>query len=316
VTFAAPLNLLAALVVPALGLAFLLARRRRRRYAVRFPAADVLAGVLARASSWRRRLPPALLACGALAAAVALARPHATVNVPVERASVMLVTDKSGSMSASDVAPTRLDAARAAAKRFLDRAPKSLLVGFVSYASATEADVTPSRDRTEVRAALDALAADGGTATGDALTAALDQLAARKGRDGRTAPAAVLLLSDGQTTDGADPLAAAARARRLGIPVYTVALGTAEGAVTDPSTGQQVAVPPDPETLRAIAQRSGGQAFEVDDADELDQVYQRLGSRIGTRKERREITAAFAGGALILLLGGLGTGLRWRGRLP
>jgi Ca-activated chloride channel homolog len=167
-----------------------------------------------------------------------------------------------------------------------------------------------------VRAALSALTADGGTATGDALTAALDQLAARKGRDGRTAPAAILLLSDGQTTDGADPLAAAARAKRLGIPVYTVALGTAQGAVTDPSSGQQIAVPPDPETLRAIAQASGGQAFEVDDADELDQVYQRLGSRIGTRQERREVTAAFAGGALILLLGGVGTGLRWRGRLP
>jgi Ca-activated chloride channel family protein len=228
----------------------------------------------------------------------------------------MLVTDTSGSMAATDVAPTRLDAVRGAVRNFLDDVPDELLVGFQSYASGTRASIAPTARRADVRAALDALAAQGGTATGDTLATALDQLEARRGRDGRRAPAAIVLLSDGATTEGSDPLEAAARARTLGIPIYTVALGTAGGVVTDERSGRTIPVPPDPATLREIASRSGGDAFEVDDADSLDKVYERLGSRIGTRKERREVSSAFAGGSFVLLLGGLLGGVRWRARLP
>jgi Ca-activated chloride channel family protein len=174
----------------------------------------------------------------------------------------------------------------------------------------------PSTQRGEIVAALDALAAQGGTATGDTLATALDELEARRGRDGRRAPAAIVLLSDGATTEGSDPLEAAARARRLGIPISTVALGTANGVVTDERSGRTIPVPPDPATLREIASRSGGESFEVDDADALGKVYGRLGSRIGTRRERREVSSAFAGGSLVLLLGGLLGGVRWRARLP
>jgi Ca-activated chloride channel family protein len=311
-----PLYLLAALVVPLLAAAFVLARRRRRRYAVRFPAAVVLAGLRSPAPAWRRWVAPALLACAAVAAAVSLARPEAVVAVPIERASVMLVTDTSGSMAATDVAPTRLDAVRGAVRSFLGDVPDELLVGFQSYASGTRASIAPSTDRGEIRAALDALQAQGGTATGDTLSTALDALEARRGKDGRRAPAAIVLLSDGSTTEGADPLEAAARARRLGIPIHTVALGTAGGVVTDERSGRTIPVPPDPATLRAIAERSGGEAFAVGDAGALDKVYEQLGSRIGTRKERRQISSAFAGGALVLLLGGLFGGVRRRARLP
>jgi Ca-activated chloride channel family protein len=219
-------------------------------------------------------------------------------------------------MSATDVAPSRLEAARRAAESFLDEVPDELLVGFVGYATSTESVLEPTRDRDAVRATLGALQADGGTATGDALGAALDRLEARKGRDGRVAPAAIVLLSDGKTTQGGDPLEAAARARQLGVPVYTVALGTPDGVLPNGPMGQAVPVPPDPETLRAIAERSGGQAFEVEDAGELEGIYERLGSQIGTREEQREISAGFAAAGLLLLLGGVGTGLRWRGRLP
>ncbi len=315
-SFAAPIFLLAALIVPLLAGVWRLERRRRRRYAVRFPGASVVAGVTARTSAWRRRLPPALLALAACALAIALARPEATVAVPVEQASVVLVTDKSGSMSATDVAPSRLEAARRAAESFLEEVPDELLVGFVSYATSTESVVEPTRDRAAVRATLGSLQADGGTATGDALGAALDRLEARKGRSGRVAPAAIVLLSDGKTTQGGDPLEAAARARQLGVPVYTVALGTPDGVLPNGPMGQSIPVPPDPETLRAIAERSGGQAFEVEDAGELEGIYERLGSQIGTRDEQREISAGFAAAGLLLLLGGVGTGLRWRGRLP
>ncbi len=315
-TFAAPTALLALLLVPLLAAVYVLQRRRRRAYVVRFPAASVLAGVVPRSPAWRRWLAPALLATSAAALALALARPQATVAVPVERASVMLVTDASGSMRADDVEPTRLRAAQSAAQRFLDQVPDSLLVGFISYSSAPMTVVEPAVDRVAVRSALSALRADGGTATGDALETALDRLEARRGDDGEVAPAAVVLLSDGKTTAGSDPVRAAQRAGALGIPVYTVALGTPEGVIQNGPYGGLLPVPPDPQTLREIAERSGGAAFRVDDADELDRVYEGLGSRIGTRDERREVSAAFAGGGLLLLLAGLAAGLRWRGSLP
>ena len=311
-SFADPLNLLALLALPVIAALWLLARRRRRAFAVRHPGASVVAGVVQAAPAWRRRLPAVLLGAAAVALALAFARPQATVAVPVERASVVLVTDKSGSMLADDVSPTRLAAAKSAARTFMDSVPDSLLVGAVSYASTVEGLLEPTLDHSAVTDALDALQPEGGTATGDALSSALDRLEARRGHDGRTAPAAIVLLSDGETTQGSDPLEAAERAARLGIPVFTVALGTPDGVIQVPG-GQVLRVPPDPETLEAIARRSGGRAFSVEDAGELDRVYEELGSRIGTRQERREITAGFAGAGLLLLAGGLGTGLRRRG---
>ena len=309
-----PLFLLAALVVPLVALLWRAQRKGRRRYAVRHPGTAVVGTVLPSVSAARRRIPVALLALAALTVSVALARPQATVDVPVERASVVLVTDESGSMLADDVAPSRLEAAQSAAEAFLDEVPDELLVGAVSYSSAVQTMVEPTADHERVRAAVAALQADGGTATGDALTAALDRLEARKGDDGSTAPAAVVLLSDGKTTQGSDPLVAAERAASLRIPVFTVALGTEDGLVAGPN-GEPIAVPPDPATLREIAQRSGGRAFAAGDADALEQAYADLGSRIGTRPEQREVSVAFAGAGLLLLLGSLGSGLRWRGRV-
>ena len=310
-SFAEPLNLLALLAIP-LGVAlFVLERRRRRRFAVRHPAAAIVAQVRGSAPRWRRWAPPALLATAASLLAVGFAKPEATVAVPIEKASVALVTDESGSMAADDVDPTRLRAAQDAARSFLNRVPDELLVGFVGYSGTVHSTVEPTTEHDRIESAIDALSADGGTATGDALNAALDRLQNRKGADGTMAPAAIVLLSDGKTTEGADPLEAAARAAKMRIPIYTVALGTTDGFVEGPS-GEPLAVPPDPETLRYIAERSGGAAFEVEDGGELDAVYEKLGSKIGTRDEQREISVAFVGGGLILLLSGLGIGVRWR----
>ena len=314
-TLGSPVYLVALAAIPFVATAYAIARRRRRRYAVRFPAAAVYASIAGREGRLRRRVPPALLACAAAALAVAMARPQATVAVPVERASVVLVTDESGSMSATDVDPSRLSAARSAAKEFLDGVPDSLLVGFVGFSTQPNAVVEPTLEHEQVGAALEALSPDGGTATGDALTAALDRLEARRGRDGKRAPAAVILLSDGKTTEGSDPLVAARRAARLGIPVSTVALGTSEGTVPGP-VGEPIPVPPDPETLREISRITGGTHTATADAGELDSVYKRLGSKIGTRRVKREVSSSFAAAGLVLLLAGLGTGLRWRGRLP
>jgi Ca-activated chloride channel family protein len=312
-TIASPLHLLALLAIPAVAAAYALARRRRRRFAVRFPATSVLAAVAR--PTFRRVLPPALLAAAGATLAVSFAKPQASVAVPVEKASVMLVTDESGSMSATDVDPSRLAAARSAADTFLDRVPDKLLVGFVGFASQTKAVVEPTLEHDQIRAALQALEADGGTATGDALNAALDRLEARRGKDGGRAPAAVILLSDGTRTEGSDPLAAAQRAKQLGIPVSTVALGTQDGTVPGP-LGEPIPVPPDPATMQEISRITGGTFTEAADADQLDGVYKKLGSKVGTKRVQRDVSSSFAAGGLVLLLAGLGTGLRWRGRLP
>jgi Ca-activated chloride channel family protein len=310
-SFQAPLFLLGLAAIPLALLALWAARRRPARYVVRFPAAATVRQVAGRAGRARRLIPPALL-CASLAGLVtALARPEATVAVPVERASVMLVTDTSGSMNATDVAPSRLAAAKAAAERFLGRVPEQLQVGLVAFADGPHTVLRPTQDRTQVQATLTALRAEGGTATGDALDAALGALGARA-ED--SPPAAIVLLSDGASQSGRDPLELAREARAAGVPVYTVALGTPDGVVEVP--GGLMPVPPDPQSMAQVAQLSGGRAFTAEDADALDEVYETLGSRIGTKKEKREISAGFAAVGLLLLGGAALTSLRWRGRLP
>jgi Ca-activated chloride channel homolog len=207
------------------------------------------------------------------------------------------------------VAPDRLDAARSAAERFLDKAPDELRVGAVAFSDSARVLQPPTTDHGQVRAALAGLVADGGTATGDGLDAALAALEDTNGR--RRPPSAVVLLSDGKQTAGRDAVAVAQEARRAHVPVYTVALGTPDGIVEG-----NLPVPPDPEALRQIAQASGGQAFEASDGDQLESVYERLGSQLGTRKETREITAGFAAAGLLLLGGALVASVRRFGRLP
>ena len=310
-SFQAPLFLLALLAIPLALAALALARRRPDRYVVRFPATATLGAVLPRSGRVRRALPTALLCLALAALALALARPEATVAVPNERASVVLVTDTSGSMNAGDVSPTRLAAAQNAASRFLDRVPKSLQTGLVAYADGPTTVVRPTQDHEEVKTTLNALTADGGTATGDALDAALTALGKR---DSKSPPAAIVLLSDGASKTGQDPAEVARQAKTLGVPIYTVALGTADGVVQQ--GGQVLSVAPDPEALAEVAQISGGRAFAAEDSDALDQVYETLGSRIGTKKEKKEISAGFAAAGLLLLGGAAFTSLRWRGRLP
>ena len=203
-SFQAPLFLTGLLVVPLALAALILARRRPAKYVIRFPAAATLAPLIKRGSRVRRNVPPALLMLALAAMAIALARPEATVAVPVEKASVVLVTDTSGSMNATDVAPNRIDAAKAAAARFLKKVPEQLQVGLVSYADGPQTVLRPTQDRAQVQSTLDSLKADGGTATGDALNSALAALGDQK-------PAAIVLLSDGASKSGADPAEVARR---------------------------------------------------------------------------------------------------------
>jgi Ca-activated chloride channel family protein len=336
--FERPLLLLA-LVGLAVGVALVwwLLGRRRMRYAVRYTNLEVLAGV-AGESAWRRFVPPTLFVASLAALCVAFARPHVERLIPKEKAMVILVIDSSRSMQAEDVKPTRLAAAREAARRFLDRAPGKLRVGLVVFAGEAQVAAPPTADHEVVEQSLDELGEFqifGGTAIGDALAAAVElaQQSLAEGKDTialRAAPAdekglaAILFLSDGSQTRGTlAPFEGADRAKAAGFPVYTVALGTPEGVIRGgfgfgPGFGDEriIPVPPDPETLRDIADTTGGEFTEARTADVLEQTYEKLGSSLGREPGESEITFAFlaAAGGLLLAAGVLSA--LWSPRFP
>ena len=315
-SFATPIWLLGLALVPLALLAYQVSRRRGSRYAVRYTAVPALRLAAAAVPAWRRHLPAALALAALAALVLALAKPQKTVAVPVERASIMLVTDHSRSMSATDVSPDRLSAAQRAARTFLNTLPDQVRVGAVAFSDTPDAVQAPSSDHDDARRIVDAQVADGATATGAALEVAIDALKNDK-QHGKRPPSAIILLSDGKTTVPPDPVPVARTAGQLKIPIYTVALGTRDATVPNPNPfGTPLLVAPDPQTLRQIAQVSGGKAFTAEDSDSLKSIYKTLGSQLGTKTQKKQITATFAIGGLVLLLGAAFSSLRWAGRLP
>lgn len=317
-SFASPVALLGLAVVPMLVLLYIRAERRRRR-ADTFAEPHLMAAVAPRRPGWRRHAPVAAMALAATGLIVSLARPQATIAVALEQATVVIATDRSGSMLAEDVSPSRLVAAREAAGIFLDEVPADVRVGAVAFNHEATVLQTPTRDHAAVREALANVTAAGSTATGDALVAALRSIRSTREADaGSLSPAAIVLLSDGKSVRGRDALEVAEEARAARIPVYTVALGTAAGTIeSERSDGSTVRtpVPPDTATLERIAERTGGEAFAIEDAEQLRRVYERLGSELATENRETEITAWFAGGSLLLLLAGAVASIAWFGRL-
>jgi Ca-activated chloride channel family protein len=352
--FLAPQMLLGLLLVPiAIGF-YLWAQRRRSKYAVRFTNLDLLANLTPRRPAWRRHLP-SVLYLGAIAALlIGLARPTMVIATPREDATVILAMDVSGSMRATDVSPTRLDAAKASALSFIAQLPEGVRVGIVSFASEPVTLVSPTADRAQLKQAIDGLTARDGTAMGDALMQVLDiaekiQTANKETPDRSASPSATppaasavpgasgapsvptdqpsgqplvaaILLSDGANSVGkTEPLDAAQRAKTLGVPIYTIALGTPTGQVTvQDQFGQDVTldVPPDTDTLSQIASITGAKDFNAPTAADLASVYKNLESRIGYTEERQEVTFALVGAGLLLVVIGAGLSAVWFGRLP
>ena len=348
-TFERPLLLLTLLVVPLALALYVLSERRRMRYAIRFTNLDVLAGVVN--GGYRRRFVPLALFLLALAAlCIGMARPQHTTLVPRDRATVILVIDVSRSMEAKDVKPSRIGAATAAVRTFLDRVPGRLQVGLIAFAGDPAVATPPTTNHDLVRKSLDTIEwfpSFGGTAIGDALAAAVKLGQQAVGGDNGNLAAAttaapetqthglvsILFLSDGAQTRGTlQPLEGAERARAAGIPVYTVALGTPNGTLDfgfgrPPPNGsinpspfggppRRVPVPPDPATLHAIADRTGGQFFAARNAKSVQAAYSKLGSRLGRTPGRSEVTYIFlAAAAGLLVAAGLLSAL-WSPRLP
>ena len=319
-SFATPVLLWALLLIPFLVAAYLLAQRRRIKYAARFTNLDLLTNVVDASPGRRRHLPPALAIAALAAVLLAMARPQTVDAVPREEASVVLAMDSSASMTATDVEPTRFDAAKSAASSFLDDLPERFKVGLVSFASSASVLQEPTDDRESVRDSLNTLDSDLGTAVGDAILRSVELAPEGSASSTTDEPAfSVLLLSDGANTTGSDPMDAVEVAKEAGVPIYTIALGTDSGTVdvTDEfGNSQTYAVPPDPDTLRQVAEETGGQFFEAPTEADLQAVYDKLGSKVGFEKKERELSAAFAGaGAALLLLGGT-LSVLWFGRIP
>jgi Ca-activated chloride channel homolog len=314
-SFASPGWLLSLAIVPIALAAYVFARRRARRYAVRFTAVPSLVAAAGRGPTWRRHIPAALALAAISALGLALARPHQTYQKAIDSGSIMLVTDHSGSMASNDVSPTRLAAAERAADDFIGHLPSSVLLGAVAFSTSADAVQGPVSNHGAARSIIDSQTAGGSTATGTALQLALQLL---HGSDKKHPPSAMVLLSDGAANSGIDPTAIAQQAKTDHIPIYTVALGTPNGTLTDPNDpfSPAVPVPPDPQLMEQIASASGGRAFNAQSADQLDSIYKHLGTQLGSVIRTREVTNEFAiAGVALLVLAALGS-TRWSGILP
>jgi Ca-activated chloride channel family protein len=314
-TFQQPLILFALFVVVLLAGLYLLAQRRRKQFTLRFTDLALLSSVVGRRPGWRKHIPPALFLLGAAGLVAAAAGPILNLEVARNDASVMLVIDTSGSMNATDVAPTRLDAARTAAHTLLNQLPSGNRVGLVSFSTSAVLVAPLTDNRDTVQQAIDSLQPGGATATGDGLALAVAQLKAAvtaKTTAGK-APAMIVLLTDGAWNRGPDPLIAAADAKAAGIPVQTVGIGSRSGNVQ--IQGRDIGGV-DEAALQALATATGGKYYFAEAAGQLNQIYSALGSNFAWRPYKFDMTVPLVLAGAVIVVAGAGLSLWWFRVLP
>ena len=316
-TFQAPLWLLALLGVVALVGFYVLVQLRRKAYAARFTNVALLGSILPRRPGWRRHLAFGVLALGLATLVVSLAVPSTVVRVPRERATVVMAVDVSLSMQATDIEPDRFRAMQTAAKEFVDVLPERINLGLVSFAGTATTVVPPTTDRGQVANAIDNLDLAESTAIGEAVFTSLTTIENFQStvvtRGEESAPARIVLLSDGQTTVGREDTQAIDAARAAGVPVSTIAFGTDYGTLE--LDGEIVPVPVDRAALEAIAEQTGGSYSQAVSAAELEQVYADLGSQIGYTTEPQDISPWFVRSGVLIAVLGVVLSLLWTNRL-
>lgn len=318
-SFRAPTRLWLLVGVAVLAGAYLVTSARRRSYAVRFTNLALLDSVAPKRPGWRRHLPAVLMLLALAGMVGAFAKPARDERVPRERATVILAIDTSLSMEATDVTPSRITAAKVAAKRFLDILPPRLNVGLVTFNGTAQIRVPVTKDRDQIQAAVDQLRLGERTAIGEAIYASLDAIRSAPGADAKgksKVPARIVVMSDGETTSGRPDAQASAAAKKAGVPVSTIAFGTEFGTIEVPGQDGPVSVAVNPEALAKIANATDGAAFTAATEAELKQVYEDIGSSIGYTTERRDITGTFVGGSLIALFAAAALSQLWFSRLP
>ena len=315
-SFLEPGRLVLALVVLALAAAYVVVQRwGRQRYAVRFTNLALLASVAPRRPGWRRHLAAGFLLVSLLCMVVALARPARTERVPRERATIIMAIDVSISMDATDVSPSRLEAAKAAATSFTGLLPDQINLGLVSFAGSAAVLVPPTTDRDVVYSAIERLTLAEATAIGEAIVTSLTAIESSSGEvDGEEVPAHIVLMSDGETTAGTPNELAVEAAAAARVPVTTIAFGTDSGTIE--YQGETLPVPVNQEDLAAVAEATGGTTFEAATGEQLRGVYEDIGSSIGFTEEEREIGERFTAAAFATALVASGLSLAWSSRLP
>jgi Ca-activated chloride channel family protein len=311
--FVAPWWFLLLIGVALLTAGYVVAQRIRRKRVLRFTNLELLEKVAPKRERWSRHVPAAFLLAALALLTVALAGPTSEQRVPRNRATVMLVVDVSLSMKATDVKPSRLEAAQVAAKSFAEGLTPGINLGLISFAGSATVLVAPTTDRAAVTQSIDGLKLAQSTATGDALVAAMasiDSFGKVVGGAEGPPPARIVLMTDGKETVGTrKAFDAAEDAKKAGIPISTISFGTEDGVVD--IEGRQQSVPVDDDSMKEIAKLSGGEFFKAASAEELRRVYDTLGEQIGYEKKQADaskpwlllgtMTAMFAAAAALLL---------------
>ncbi len=316
-TFLAPLWLLLLVAVAALIVAYVVVQLRRKTFVARFSNVELLGSVAPRRPGWRRHLTFALLLIGLSVLSVGVAKPTAAVRVPRERATVIMAIDVSLSMEATDVLPSRIAAAKSAARAFVDLLPARINLGLVSFGGNASLLVPPTVDRNVVKTAIDRLDLQQSTAIGEAVFSSLEAISvfsqATTARGDKPPPARIVLLSDGANNKGRPVESAALAARQAGVQVSTIAFGTDGGTVT--FDGQTVPVPADKVALQALAQATGGSFQAAASEQELRSVYANIGSQIGYTIQHRDISWRFLLAGVLCIIAAAASAMLWAGRL-
>jgi len=328
----------ALVLVPALVMAYILVQRRRRKYALRYASLSLVKEALGRGPGIRRHIPPVLFLMGMATMIFAVARPVASVMLPSQQGTVILTVDVSGSMRAEDLQPNRIEAAKSAALAFVEKQPRNVRIGVVSFSNNASVVQAPTTDREALVAAINRLAIQRATAIGSGILTSLEAIFEEPGpratpasRDplslseptltatpvarGAYAPAVVVLLSDGVSNAGPPPLQAAKQASDRGVRVYTVGLGSPEGTVLSFS-GRSIRVRLDEETLKRIAEETDATYYKAGSETDLREIYESLSTQVVFRAEQTELTAGFTGAATALMLLAGALSLLWFSRLP
>jgi Ca-activated chloride channel family protein len=325
------------LLVPVLIAAYILLQRRRQKYALRYASLSLVKEALGRGPGIRRHIPPILFLFGVVAMIMALARPVATVVLPSQEGTIILTIDVSGSMRAEDMKPSRLEAAKAAARTFVEKQPKHVRIGVVSFSESAAIVHPPTQDREAVLAAINRLTPQRGTAIGRGIVISLDAILEEPSKKpdpstrdpltlaektppppvprGTYAPAIIVLLSDGQSNSGPRPLDIIEQALNRGVRVYTIGVGSPEGIVMS-FEGFSIRVRLDEDTLKQIANKTDAKYFKADNETDLRDIYENLSTQLVFKAEQTELTAWFTGFAAALLLVAGMLALLWFNRLP
>ena len=345
-SFIWPTMLLLLLFIPLFGVLYILLQQRRRRFAASYSSLGLVQGAMGRGPGIRRHVPPALFLVGLAILMIALARPQTVISLPKVEGTVILAFDVSGSMAADDMKPTRMEVAKAAAREFVQRQPRSVQVGVVAFSDSGFAVQAPTNDQDAILASINRLTPERGTSLAHGILASLNTIAADTGQalqiDSSLTPAplptvatpnapegpigtpvpeemytsaTIVLLTDGENNESPDPLAAAQAAADRGVRIYTVGIGSAAGTTLH-IDGFTVHTQLDEAMLHQISQLTDGAYYNAENEQELHTIYENLAPQLVIKPEKTEVTSVFAGASIFVLLIGGTFSLLWFSRLP